>query len=143
MRELETWRRVPWVTIIALATLFVGLWVFVGLFEAALTVALVLSVIVAYHAFAFAWHYRKVAWRESLWGSHVMRFSLIMGVIFGLNAVLNAAAWLGYSNVPLSLSLTIVLYGAAAYELRQRRHLERLAQELVLAEEAKRGTSNE
>lgn len=85
------------------------------------------------YAGKFVLQYRRVNWRGSAWGVHIMLFSSLGAVLFGLTFIGNILAVVGpdvpddWHDVLLAiwLLLNVFLFGAAAVGYRQRTKLEK------------------
>jgi hypothetical protein len=90
--------------------------------------AAVFAALAFYYSVSFMWHYRKVDWRESPWGWHVMRF--LIAVAMATAVVLRILAILEFTNPLATAAIAVVIYGWVAYEMRRRVNLEEEAQRL-------------
>ena len=92
--------------------------------------AAIFALVAAYYAFRFGYRYRKVNWRSSPWGRHVMRFSVLIGVSMGTAVALRVLALFGFSNALVLALIGAAIYGWVAYEMRRRFYLEEETQRL-------------
>lgn len=96
-------------------------------------VAMLECLIATFYAAKFVIQYRRVKWRGSAWGEHIMIFSVLGGLLFALTFIGNIVALLEITLPhPWHLVaryvwyvITVILFGAAAYGYRQRGLLER------------------
>lgn len=84
-----------------------------GLAIATLLVALTVSVL----AFVFVFRYRRVTYRRTGEGRHVMRFSVVIGLTYGLTA---ASPLLQMVPLTVAILVQLALFGWAALEMYGR-----------------------
>lgn len=114
-------------SVVILAIFFALLFVFPFRVAAFITTTL-LAQTIATDAALFIIHYRKVNWKGSPWGRHVMRLCFILGVTFEAVVIVNVLYAIHRYEPRIVSVLTILLYGAIAAEMHNRRYLEKRAQ---------------
>lgn len=86
----------------------------------------VLALAACYYAGRFVWRYRKVDWKASAWGRHIMGFSRLVAVVMFSWAALRILRIFGWDQeAPLfSAVFGLVVAGWVAIEMRVRFNLE-------------------
>lgn len=87
-------------------------------------VALGLLALCALLAWAFVFRYSRVRWHATAEGRHLMKFTIILALMFSLTLLFQVL-----QPKPLTVvTLSILLFGWAAFELGNRIRLQRVAQ---------------